>query len=414
MAARRSTGGVVTKQTKHGTSYAIRFRACGRRQYVTLGLSKSKDGWDRKGAEDALANTLADVRRGLWRPPADVVPEPEPLPEPTFHEFASDWLARRAPELRPRTVQDYSWSLELHLLPFFAAHRLSAITIEEVDRYRALKVAQGVLGATAINKTLTRLAQILGDAVEYGRLPSNPASGRRRRLKAPKPRRAYLDTAEQIDALLNGASELDERGRGRPYRRTLLCVLIFAGLRIGEALALRWRDVDLATGRLTVASSKTDAGERTVDLLPVLANQLAMHGEWARRTGASDLVFATGKGTPLSDTNCRRRVLVPAIAAADRELAARGLPPIPEGLTPHGLRRTFASVLIATGADPVYVKGQLGHTDPSFTLRVYAHEMARRDGERDRLRALVDGSDWAPAGSNAPESTSDAEFTPAS
>src|SRR4051812_19286811 len=64
------------------------------------------------------------------------------------------------------------------------------------------------------------------------------------------------------------------------------------------------------------------------------------------------------------------------------------------------MRRTFTSLLFAIGEDPVYVMGQLGHRNPNFTLRVYAQEMARRDGERDRLSALVEGRDWARMGTN--------------
>jgi integrase len=58
-------------------------------------------------------------------------------------------------------------------------------------------------------------------------------------------------------------------------------------------------------------------------------------------------------------------------------------------LTQHSLRRTFASILVAIGNDPIYVMGQMGHTDPKFTLKVYARAMQRRGDERDRLRALV-------------------------
>ena len=64
---------------------------------------------------------------------------------------------------------------------------------------------------------------------------------------------------------------------------------------------------------------------------------------------------------------------------------------MPAGLSPHRLRHTFASVLVAMGEDPVSVTVQLGHTDPGFSLRVYAHMMRRDPGERERLRALVMG-----------------------
>jgi hypothetical protein len=76
----------------------------------------------------------------------------------------------------------------------------------------------------------------------------------------------------------------------------------------------------------------------------------------------------------------------------------RGENPLPLGLTPHKLRHTFTSILTALGSDPAYVMGQLGHTDPKFTLRVYNHMMRRGAGEREALRALVEGREMAPIG----------------
>jgi integrase len=67
-------------------------------------------------------------------------------------------------------------------------------------------------------------------------------------------------------------------------------------------------------------------------------------------------------------------------------------------LTCHKLRHTFASILVALGEDPRYVMGQLGHADPTFTLRLYTHAMRRDDGECARLRALVEGDDWGTNG----------------
>lgn len=97
-------------------------------------------------------------------------------------------------------------------------------------------------------------------------------------MKATTPQRSYLDRAEQVEALLTGAGDLDAgarsdyRGLGR---RALLATLVFAGLRIGEALSLRWRDVDLAGGRLQIGEAKTAAGVREVELLPALRGELA-------------------------------------------------------------------------------------------------------------------------------------------
>ena len=80
-----------------------------------------------------------------------------------------------------------------------------------------------------------------------------------------------------------------------------------------------------------------------------------------------------------------------AIARANKQLAREGLTELPEGLTLHALRRTFASLLIALGKDPAYVMGQMGHTDPTVTLGLYAKVISVGDEDRDRLRTLVEG-----------------------
>ena len=67
-------------------------------------------------------------------------------------------------------------------------------------------------------------------------------------------------------------------------------------------------------------------------------------------------------------------------------------------MSAHKLRHTFASILYVRGEDPPYVMAQLGHTDAGFTLRVYAHAMRRDEGDKERLKALVEGRDWAPLG----------------
>jgi integrase len=71
---------------------------------------------------------------------ADRAPGPD---APTFHEFASEWMAAKSREAREATVLDYRWQLSNHLLPFFHAHRLVDITVAEVDRYREFKVREG-------------------------------------------------------------------------------------------------------------------------------------------------------------------------------------------------------------------------------------------------------------------------------
>ena len=386
---RRATGQVMKRTRRDGTVYALRFNANGQRQYVTLG--SSRDGWNQAKAQDQLEHELAAVRTGDWTPP-----EPEPAPvvesDPTFHAFASDWLAAREDGWRDKTRRDYEWKLSDHLLPYFKAHRLSQITVSEVDRYTAAKRKQGKLSAASINKTVALLAQVLEAAVEYPEyaITSNPARGRRRRLKVDKPAPVWLDSAEHIAALLDAAGELDREARAdrQVPRRAILATLTFAGLRIGELVELRWRDVDLAAGRITVRASKTDAGARHIDLLPALRDELATLKARARPT-SSARVFPTQAGGPLNQGNVRKRTLALSVKRANERLEAAGSVPLPDGLSPHKLRHTFASLLVALGVDPGAVMDQLGHEDAGFTLRVYRHGMRRDEGSRAQLAQLV-------------------------
>jgi integrase len=381
--ARAATGQII--EPKNGRAWALRFRAYGERQYLTLGTTE--EGWNRKRAETELRHVLADVERGIWEPP-----QPEPEPEqprevPTFHEFASEWLATRKPELRPRTVADYEWALSYHLLPFFCGHRLTAITVAEVDRFKAAKLREGKLGAAQINKVLKLLAQIIDVAIEYELIDrANPARGRRRRVKVSKPNRTWVEP-EQLMALIDRADS---------YLRPILATLAGAGLRVGEAIALDWRDVNLATGTLRVGEAKTDAGAyREVDLPGGLIEALTEWKAWRDRTGASEPVFVTRGGRRQTVTNVDHR-LKAAIKAANERLDELGIEAISEWITPHSLRRTYASIRAASGDSPIYIAEQLGHEDPGFTFRVYAKASKRRDKlEGNYLEAFDQALNWA-------------------
>ena len=397
--ARRSTGGVVEKQTRRGLSYALRFRAFGERQFVHLGYAS--DGWTREKAGRELGFVLEKVRRGEWEPDA----EPEPRRQvPTFREFATDWLADREPELRQSTLDTYRWELTHHLLPVFHRARLDEIDVEAVDGYRRRKVAEGErrraaiaageplrdrdgrvlrpLSATSINATIDRLGQVLDVALERGLIVTNPCrvNPRNRKVKAAKPRRPWLEPA-QVLALLDAARELDrEDEHAVAIRRPLLATLAWAGLRVGEACTLRWRHVDLAGGTIRVVQSKTDAGVREIDVQPELRDELVAWRAGTPFAGPDDFVFPTRAGGAQNRHNVRQRVVLRAAERANERLEKAGLPSLPDGLSPHALRRSFISWLISEGEDPAYVMEQAGHTDPSVTLGVYAR--AVRNGRR--------------------------------
>jgi integrase len=160
--------------------------------------------------------------------------------------------------------------------------------------------------------------------------------------------------------------------------------------------------VNLARGTLTVERSKTDAGERVVDLTPALRDELALWLDRSPFKEPTDLVFPTLKGGPDSRQNVRRRLLLRAVEKANEQLAKDGIEPI-GSVGPHGLRRTFASLRVAAGDDPVYVSSQIGHEDPTFTLRVYAQVVKHRERLTAKEREAFDRAvEWARMGTNEP------------
>jgi integrase len=190
-----------------------------------------------------------------------------------------------------------------------------------------------------------------------------------------------VETVVETDVLLNGAS-----------CRPLFEFLAYTGLRISEALGLRWRDVDYDARVLRVEQRlgrdrrpkrlKTPAAKREVILAPSVAGLLRERKEvWPDRSG-DDLVFCTTTGRPYGHHHAGE-----AFRAAMRRAGLRG-----NGrLVLHSLRHTFASMLIAAGLNVVFVSRQLGHANPSITLRIYAHLYAQAD-HAHTARAAIEAS----------------------
>jgi integrase len=456
---RPATGSVV-HPTPEQPCFALRFRAYGKREYITLG--RPEDGWTTAMAERELAVVLRDVDLRIWRAPQKD-PAPAPAEEPRFLQFAADWFAAKKLELEKNTARSYQNDLRKHLLPFFKDHTLSQITVKEIDRYRQQKVRESAevaaaidagrprmvkvidprgrsymrperpLSPRSINMHIDLLSQILTVAVDHDHIPRNPAVGKRRRLKVTKARPVYLDSAEHVAVLLEAAADLDSRDqvvivkdrRGRTYtqrrhnqttgRRAAIAILLLGGPRVSAGGALLERDLDLANGRFDVGRDKTEAGMREVDTLPLLREILIEHRQQKIReglpTGPDDPVLITSTGKARDRHNLRKDIVAPVVRRAEELLAERGGQPLPVGITPHKLRHTFASILVAIGKDPTYVMNQLGHTDPAFTLRVYAHMMRRSEEERERLKALVEGRVWAVNGQYDFDSVAEADRT---
>ena len=246
---------------------------------------------------------------------------------------------------------------------------------------------------------------VLAAAVRYGYIDSNPVE-HVRRLKAPRKVKPFLQL-DQVAPLVEATDP--------PYRPFILTLLL-AGLRIGEALALRWRDVELLADppRISVnhtwdPASKPEGAERrglegpvkngeegivTIGrrLLEVLLDRKAA----SPFDGDDDLVFPTSTGAHANPANIRTRVLQPAIVRANARLTLDKRPLIPAGLTPHSLRHTYCSLLIAQGEELPTVAAQMRHADISTTLRVYTHVMKhRREGVAERLDEALWGAESA-------------------
>ncbi len=410
--ARPATGQIIETPTADGdVAFAIRFRAYGKRPKVTLG--NKSGGWTRQKADDELANVLADVRRGIWQP---ATPEPvaAPAESPTFHAFAEQWFEANRHEWSERTIKDYQWALELHVLPFFSTLELSEITIETVDRFRAGKLKEGKLAPAQINKCIKRVSQILEVAEEYDLIARNPARGRKRKAREPKTQRSWVEP-EQALTLIESSSR---------FMRPVVATLVGSGLRVGEAVALTWDDVNLATATIKVGKAKTDAGSyRELDLPAGLVEELAewkagglrLFAEWQKQHPGPVPVFLTkyaGKVRRQSEANVSRR-LKTSIKRATERLTELGIEAISDRVTPHSLRRTYASIRAAAKDDPLYVSEQMGHKDVRFTLNLYSKAVKRRAkltgaylAEFDRMLAwaALSTPEKAQTGTSAPGS----------
>jgi integrase len=172
-----------------------------------------------------------------------------------------------------------------------------------------------------------------------------------------------------------------------------------AGLRVGEAIALRWKHVNLASGTIRVADAKTAAGVRVVELPDGLASALRRYKAHGRKTGPNDPVFRMDRsGDPQTIRNAQQR-MKPAIRKAKKQLVKLGIEPISESVSPHALRRSYSSIRFALRDDPVWVSEQMGHRQVQFSMSVYAQAVSRRAKLTGNHAAEFDRAiDWAQMG----------------
>ncbi len=342
---------------------------------------------------------------------------------PTFLEYASAWYARRLGEvaegeISEATAATWLWGIEVHLLHHFGSTPLDEISVRMIQEYTDAKLAarakrreaikrwqadpkrEGAkpspgLSNASIERTVRLLAQILDDAVDAELIPRNPARARRRKLKSKRPTRRWLELA-QVRALVESADK----------HAAMIGVMLLGGLRVSEACALQWSDIDLAGGRIFVRRGKTAAATRTVDMTGWLRDLLAEH----RTAQPGDLVFATRFGNAWERSNVHRIALRPAVRRADALLAEQGEQPIGH-VGCHDLRRTYASLLYESDATPAYAMNQMGHESSALALDIYAQVMECKNRDTSgRLDALLRGPSAGAA--QRPEAPTNGSFGP--
>jgi integrase len=305
-------------------------------------------------AERWLRTELQKQDLGIW-----VDPEAGSI---SVEEWSAIWMSGRV-GLTEKTRAGYQGILNSRVLPSFGAVPLKKMARTAVSIWVSEMSAEG-LSSSRVRNCFNVLAACLDAAVNEGLIGRNPARGVELPARPVDIGHRYL-TAEQVDRLASAATSIADH--------SLILTLAYGGLRWGEAVALQRGRVDVLRRRLSIAEAATEVsgrlvfGEpkthrrRHVYLPAFVAEELAQHLH-DRPSEPETLVWAAPLGGPLRYNPYRSRVW-------DKAVTEAGL----EGVTPHALRHTCASLMRAAGADVKEIQAQLGHRSPVVTLSVYTH-----------------------------------------
>lgn len=375
------------------TRYRVRYRTPDRRQTDRRGFKTKRD------AEAWAVKNETDKLRGEYVAPA--------LGKITVGELGPGWLARQKGHMKPSGFRSYESAWRIHVEPKWGRVRVSDVTHTDVQAW--VSDLAGKRGPVIVQTAYSVLARILDDAVRDRRLAANPARG----VKLParvKRKNTYL-TAEQLQALAVEAGRYS----------SLVLLLGTAGLRWGEAAALRVSDIDFLKRRVVLHQNavtinrRTHVGtlksgeNRTVALAGFVVDELAAT---CRGRGRDELIWSSRTGGYLGPPSSHDSWLSGAVercqTAADtaraEEAKKNGEPstPVFPRITAHALRHTAASLAISSGANVKVIQRMLGHASAAMTLDVYA-DLFDSDltAVADKLDESV-GKMWAKRASGGP------------
>jgi len=333
----------------------------------------------------------AELRKALRERDAGVIG-----PDPTLGKYLAAWLTEIRPTVAPATWKQHANIVRRHLTPALGRVRLSALTVGQVRAY----LHRSSLHPQTVAHHRATLRRALADAVREGLVVRNVAA-LARPPSVPNRERSWL-TVGQVRSLLATTD-------GTRWH-ALWALGATAGLRMAEALALVWDDVDLVDGTLAVRSTlhripgvrgsdgrrepgewvlrdpKTRGSRRTVTLTPLAVTALRAHElrqaqeQIATGIRKRGLVFATSRGEPIHGPS-----VLPELY---RALAAADLPRV----TFHGLRHSAASVMLEAGVSLRVVSELLGHSTIRITADLYSHvaPTLARDAA-DRVQDALEG-----------------------
>jgi integrase len=329
-------------------------------------------GKTRKEVADQMARALGDLNRGSFVPPHKL----------TLGEWLETWLREyKAPSLRPVSYDSYETLVRHHIRPALGHMPIKTLRPDHVQRFYNDKRDEG-LSPRSIKYIHTVLHAALKEALKNQLVARNVSEATT--LPAAKTRKMQPLTLEQVNQFLAAIKE----DRLFPA----LFLELGTGLRRGEILALRWRDLDLDTGvlhvrqtlvrvrnrettdgarktRLLIQEPKTDHSGRTIpvpeDIVETLKHHKAQQAQEKFLLGQAyndqGLVFCQANGMLRDPRNFTRHF--------ERLLMQAGLPHIRF----HDGRHTFATLMLELGESPKTVQTMLGHTKISTTLDIYSH-----------------------------------------
>jgi len=375
-------GAIVMKgniQKRGKNSYRIRihlgYDAKGKRHYYTETVHGRK-----KDAEARLAELLVEYNH-------DQLVQPDQV---TVAQYMDKWLQTYAKlKVRETTYARYESLIRVHVKPNFGERRLRDLRAEEIQTlYRELQ-------SRLSNHSIRRLHYVLHEALKYAERWKYVSQNIMKQVEPPPEpdTEMVIWTEEEVRRFL----EVSQTNR----HYALFHLLLHTGLRVGEALALKWQNTDLDNRTLLITHTLRQAGRKpklgptkrknSKRLIPIvkpvvqvlqqhrikqMEHRLALGSEY-RDMG---FVFASEVGTPLNISNIHRRHWRPLVQKAK----------VPY-ICIHNLRHTAVSLLIRAGVDITTISNILGHSNPTVTLNIYSHLLpGAKEDAMERLARLID------------------------